>query len=855
MKKIILTLCFLTFFFTEKTTAQKLTPQPIMAEKWLKTWLLCGPFSLEKPKDAFQQWDHLVGFNNDFLVKIGGEKNPQIKAGDVVKHVNGTAKWQLHTTPDSIVDLNKTISQEDNICAYAYTEVQALEAGIWFVALGTNDGGRLWVNGTEVWDEPGARGLTVDDDIIPVTLKKGINTLLLKVEERGNRWEFCVRLLPFSTQKLMKNGGIFKIATKENGEAELASELSTTVLNELVQTIHYTIRDNQQKIVLTEQRSHDLAHPLALKISHLQPFTAELNIQLKNGEKLTQLIPFEAGKRVNYTLFSHKKSSYRIALASTASASEQCAAQELQLWIKEISGAELPIQSLNQPFDGPQIVVGFNAFVKTKTEATQPAELDESFRYCNVGQDILIYGGSQRGTMYGVMSFLENELGCRFYTPTVHVIPKRDELIFNHFDHLEAPGVRVRNDFYYEAFDPTWAARNKMNGSMNERKQPGGVEAYWSVHTFYPLIPPAEFFGKHPEYYSLIDGKRTYDRAQLCLSNPEVLQIMIERIKKRMRESPDNLIYDVSQNDWYNPCQCDKCQAIVQREGGESGINIWFVNQVAEAVEKEFPTKFIGTLAYQYTRTPPKSIRPRNNVVVRLCSIECCFAHDFKSCPKNQSFLQDLKGWSTLAPHMYIWDYVVNFSHYIMPYPNFKVLQPNIKTFQENNAIGIMEQAAYQSRGGEFAELKAYLISKLLWNPECNVNEVVNDFMYGYYGRSGKYIRQYYDLIQGQITTNTHIHLGLKPDDPIFAGDFVQQASKLFKEAEKVADNADILRRVEMASLPLLYLKCRKNPTFSRVDGTYLKFNTIVKREGITHFAEEGTPNVEAFHHWVESAK
>ena len=159
----------------------------------------------------------------------------------------------------------------------------------------------------------------MDDDIIPVTLKKGINTLLLKVEERGNRWEFCVRLLPFSTQKLMENGGIFKIATKENGEAELASELSTTVLNELVQTIHYTIRDNQQKIVLTEQRSHDFAHPLALKISHLQPFTAELNIQLKNGEKLTQLIPFEAGKRINYTLFAKQKSSYRIALAATAS--------------------------------------------------------------------------------------------------------------------------------------------------------------------------------------------------------------------------------------------------------------------------------------------------------------------------------------------------------------------------------------------------------------------------------------------------------------------------------------------------------------------------------------------------------
>ena len=361
--------------------------------------------------------------------------------------------------------------------------------------------------------------------------------------------------------------------------------------------------------------------------------------------------------------------------------------------------------------------------------------------------------------MYGVMSFLENEFGCRWYTPGVSIIPPKDKLVFDRFDHSETPGVRVRNDFYFEAFDPIWAARNKMNGAMSFRQQPGGVESYWGVHTFYPLMPPSEFFADHPEYYGLIKGKRISDYTQLCLSNPDVLKIITERIRKIMRENPEYLIYDISQNDWDDPCQCEKCQAIVKKEGSESGIIIWFVNQVAEAIEKEFPDKFIGTLAYRYTRTPPKNIHPRSNVVVRLCSIECCFAHDFKTCPENQSFLRDLEAWSAIAPHLYIWDYVVNFSHYIMPYPNFKVLQPNIQTFRENNSIGIMEQAAYQGRGGEFSELRAYLISKLLWNPDCNVENVIDDFMYGYYGRAGKYIRQYFDLLHGRITPETHIHI------------------------------------------------------------------------------------------------
>lgn len=480
---------------------------------------------------------------------------------------------------------------------------------------------------------------------------------------------------------------------------------------------------------------------------------------------------------------------------------------------------------------------------------------EESFHYFNVGSNIYITGGKQRGTMYGVFDFLERELGCRWYTPAVTVVPRRDELKFVWFNHAERPGIRVRNDFYYEAFDPTWATRNKMNGTMGYREQPGGVESYWSVHTFFPLMPPAEFYKKHPEYYSLIDGNRIFERAQLCLTNPDVLRIITERIMKRMRESPEYLICDVSQNDWYNPCQCDKCQTIVKEKGGESGLIIWFVNQVAEAVENEFPDKFIGTLAYQYTRTPPRNITPRHNVVVRLCSIECCFAHDFKSCPENKSFLNDLRGWSAIAPHMYIWDYVVNFGHYVMPYPNFRVLQSNIQSFRDNHAIGIMEQAAYQSRGGEFSELRAYLISKLLWNPECNTEAVINDFMAGYYGRAGKFVRQYFDLLHHRITPSTHIHLGLTPGDLIFTDEFVQQSCDLFKEALRVADNQEVLHRVEMCSLPILYLKCRRSPVVARQDGTYADFCRIAQREKVFNYSEAGEIDRKGFHKFVENAR
>jgi hypothetical protein len=582
---------------------------------------------------------------------------------------------------------------------------------------------------------------------------------------------------------------------------------------------------------------------------------------------ITQAHPLTNQKEIfrqkhEYTLFADNKSDYRISIGNNASDSEKWAAKELQYWLKEISGAELPIKPAENAYTGPQIIIGYNDLVKEKADQEAPKDFDESFRYLSSGYDILIYGGKQRGTMYGVMAFLENEFGCRWYTPAVSVIPNRAQYTFTSFDHSEAPGIRVRNNFYFEAFDSIWAARNRMNGAMSWRQQPGDVEGYWSVHTFFPLVPPSEFYDEHPEYYSLIDNKRIHHDAQLCLTNPDVLSILTERIKDRIRKNPEYLIYDVSQNDRANPCQCDNCQAIVKREGSESGVIIWFVNQVAEAIEEEFPDKFIGTLAYKYSRKPCKSLRPRHNVVVRLCSIECCFSHSIESCPRNRLFLQDLKGWSAIAQNLYIWDYVVYFQHYLMPYPNMLVLKPNIRTFRDNNAIGIMEQAAYQSRGGEFAELRSYLISRLLWDPEQDVDEIINDFMYGYYGRAGKFIRQYFDLLYGRITPETHIHIEthwyerLSANDEIFSGDFLDRSTHIFQEALKVADNDEILRRVEMASLPVLYLKCKLNPVEARNDGSYTIFRQIVDREGITHYAEYGEErNKEDFHNMVENAK
>jgi hypothetical protein len=120
--------------------------------------------------------------------------------------------------------------------------------------------------------------------------------------------------------------------------------------------------------------------------------------------------------------------------------------------------------------------------------------------------------------------------------------------------------------------------------------------------------------------------------------------------------------------------------------------------------------------------------------VGRLCSIECCFAHPLESDGLNASFREDLEGWAKICNRLWVWDYVINYAHCIMPFPNLWVLRPNIAFYIRNHVTGIYEEANYFSRGGELAELRTYIIAKTLWDPEYDTEKAIAEFLAGYYG-------------------------------------------------------------------------------------------------------------------------
>jgi hypothetical protein len=336
-----------------------------------------------------------------------------------------------------------------------------------------------------------------------------------------------------------------------------------------------------------------------------------------------------------------------------------------------------------------------------------------------------------------------------------------------------------------------------------------------------------------------VKGERTAYQAQLCLTNPEVLSITIARVKQWLRDDPTANVVSVSQNDWYSPCECDDCRAIDEREGSHSGTMLFFVNQVAEAIEAEFPHVAICTLAYQYTRHAPKTIKPRPNVIVRLCSIECCFAHPLEECERNKAFVEDIEAWSTICNRIYIWDYVTEFGHYISPFPNLYALQSNIRFFIEHGVKGIFEQGPITT--SELAELRAYLISKLLWQPDIDVMAAIKDFVQGYYGKaSAPSMLEYIDLINGKgRDSEYHFHIWTPLKRGFFTPELVAKSTALLKQAEANAENETMRRRIELAQLPIDYVKIVLGLAHGEERQWIIsRFFKVAEREGIREIRE-----------------
>ena len=512
---------------------------------------------------------------------------------------------------------------------------------------------------------------------------------------------------------------------------------------------------------------------------------------------------------------------YRIVLPTSPTPHEIQASEVLQTILMEISGAALPIVSSNETRSRFEVVLGQNERLdELNLNINLNSLKEDGFVIKTDSARLIIAGGNEKGTLYGVYTFLEDYLNCRMYSPKVKVIPKKDRIVLGNINDTQIPAIGFRDTHYRVTWDEEYTAWHKLDHDATGARTDWGM---W-VHTFNELVPPDVYYKDHPEYYAEVKGKRI--PTQLCLANTEVLNVTVQNLRRKIAQNPTALYWSVSQNDNRDFCTCEKCKAVDDREGSPSGSIISFVNQVAD----QFPDKMISTLAYEYGRHAPKTLRPRSNVNIMLCSIEAYRDKPITDDAKSADFVKDVEDWGKISRDIIVWDYVIQFNNLISPFPNLHVLKPNIQFFAKHGVNAMFEQGNREV-GGEFAELRAYLISKLLWNPEANVDTLMNDFLRGYYGAAAKPIRQYIDeMREALLKSGQPLRIFGTPNEAAnsyLTPSLIKRYDYLFDEAERsVVDTAEVLERVRIARLPLEFaIMEQAKKTFAGDGGVFEKVN------------------------------
>ncbi len=352
-----------------------------------------------------------------------------------------------------------------------------------------------------------------------------------------------------------------------------------------------------------------------------------------------------------------------------------------------------------------------------------------------------ITGGNDRGVIYGMYRFLEEQAGIRFLTPDLEVIPEGEmRITTGSLEHNTVFSYRFTN--WVCTMDAAWRVKNGINGNTDVflSDEVGG-----GIH----------YGGGFAHTMAALTG--TPSNTQPCLTDPAILQKAIESVRAILEQDPTANIVSVSQNDNQEYCKCDGCTAIAEEEGSQSGPLIRFVNAIANDIAEDYPNVTIDTLAYMYTRKAPAITKPAPNVCIRLAPIEICYTHSILSdaCTyvENAAFAETLIEWSKICDNIYIWEYSTNFSYYIPTYENLVTLRENMAFYATHNVKGTFTQGNIQSPSGEFAELRSYLLVKLMMDPlmsEKKFQQHMDDFLKGYYGEGWMYIRAYIDMTTAQ---------------------------------------------------------------------------------------------------------
>jgi len=559
-----------------------------------------------------------------------------------------------------------------------------------------------------------------------------------------------------------------------------------------------------------------------------------------------------------------------IVLAADAIPSERTAAEQLQKYLQEVTGASFQIaEESGVPPGRPRIFVGAGAEVKKLLPDVDWAALgSDGVVIKAVGPDIVLAGGRPRGTLYSVFQFLEDSVGCRWWTPSAQTILRKASLSVEVKDVVYRPPFDYRENYTTEIIhNAIFAVMMRDNGehAMVYGDKPsedwgGHYAIIGAAHTWSLLLPVDTYFASHPEWYpdpangfrpsTASSAKPKPNTTQLCLSNPEAVEELSKNALEWIRKDPSAGYISISENDNPGYCKCEMCAALAEKEGSQSGPVVNFVNQVAANIAKEYPDFKVETLAYRGSVKAPKTIRPADNVLIRMAPLQADFGHPMDSdwngghWAVSENVRDGLKQWAKMSNQLFMWTYTTNYLFSILPHPNWEGLAKDLRFFAANNVKGVFAQGDTFTYGvGDMLPLRTWLVSRLLWNPQLDQQKLMTEFLNGYYGPAGPYLEKYIALIQSAFLAQNRPLSSYNGWYDFLTLEAMNEATKLFDAAaESVKDDPILLRRVrlERLSLNMMWLyRCRPLKQVAAVTGSEFLGPKNPAREVLV-FAEAG---------------
>ena len=525
------------------------------------------------------------------------------------------------------------------------------------------------------------------------------------------------------------------------------------------------------------------------------------------------------------------ESDYVIVTADDKDACIDTAALEMQTYLEKISGAKLDIITESElDADDNAILIGETEIEKDIVEIDRSAIKADGFRLYSDGKYLVVAGADSRGTLYGVYTLLEEYLGVRWFTPTLEVVPENEDVIIDaNIDRTVEPSFAVRRNDCAGTND-AHRARTKMNVSFwKPATAHGGALTYVVWDASLPSLVPDSLFAEHPEYFALQeDGTRSTDH--VCLTHPDVLDITVASVRKAIEKNTTGAKYvHIGQKDNQNYCHCENCTALYEKHGSICAPTLIFTNKLADALDEDYPDFMFTFFAYLETEKPPTdlTLRCNDNVAPVLCGLHtACRSHPLTECGhydvQQETLLtaygeydtviaKDFENWTKVADTTYIYDYTINFLNTAQFFSNLGTMQSTMKYMYDIGITGYIYNCG-DGHSAAFNELRNYLLTKVQWDVNCDVEYHMVDFLKAYYGEdAAPYIKKILDIQTAQIAATAHAYdFDWHYQSGYYPIHTIAKLDRLWKKALN-ADITDEQRfNVEVANLSWEYFKANQ---------------------------------------------